>query len=529
MLNNFLLLQWGAIAAFNADNVFYIGVLRERDVVEEATTNRVSTGIPGLDNILRGGWVPGRLFLVDGAPGAGKTTLALQFLMDGVSQGEGALYITLAESADEMAAVARSHGWSLDGIEIYEMPSVHGGNGNNDAYTLFHPAEVELANAAQSIAQQVDRFGPKRVVIDSLSELRLIAQDPLRYRRQLLALKQFFARSGCTVLVLDDLSDDPSNRLLTIAHGVLRLEAVEMSFGPRRRRLEVLKMREVDFRGGFHDYEIRTGGLDVFPRLVAAEHHAEFDQSQISSGIDKLDRLLGGGVHCGTSTVITGPAGSGKTTLTSQYALAAAERGEKSSIFIFDVRLGTFLSRADGLNMPIRKYVDSGMISVTQVDPAELSPGEFASKVQDAVQAGSEVIVIDSLTGYLHSMPDERFLLLQMHELLTYLNQQGVTTMLVVAQAGLTVLQMETPIDLSYLVDTVLLLKYYEKESEIRRLISVFKKRPGAHERISRELLIGPTRFDIGEQVTGLTNTLGAIPNYQAKPSRKARDASTNS
>jgi len=490
---------------------------------------RVSTGIAGLDDVLRGGLIEGRLFLVDGAPGAGKTTLALQFLMDGAKQGQQALYITLAESADELAAVAASHEWNLEGIEIYEMPSVHGGNGAGDAYTLFHPAEVELANSAQSIAQQVQRVQPRRVVIDSLSELRLIAQDPLRYRRQLLALKQFFAHSGCTVLVLDDLTDDPSNRLLTIAHGVIRLEAVEMAFGPRRRRLEVLKMREINFRGGFHDYEIRTGGLEVFPRLVAAEHHTEFDQTTISSGIDMLDGLLGGGVHNGTSTVVTGPAGCGKTTLTSQYALAAAERGEKSSIFIFDERLGTFLSRADGLGMPIRKYVDNGMIKITQVDPAELSPGEFASRVKESVEGGSRVIVIDSLTGYLHSMPDERFLLLQMHELLTYLNQQGVVTMLVVAQAGLSVLQMESPIDLSYLVDTVLALKYYERDSEIRRLINVFKKRPGNHERISRELLIGPTRFDIGEKVKDLSNLLSAMPFHDPRFARKADNAPASS
>ena len=493
-------------------------------MADQGENGRISTGVPGLDDVLRGGLVRNRLHLVDGAPGAGKTTLAIQFLREGIARGEKALYITLAESAHELAAVAESHGWTLDGIEVYEMPSVHGGGGEQNSYTLFHPAEIELANSAQSIAQQVERVRPKRVVIDSLSELRLIAQDPLRYRRQLLALKQFFGKAGCTTLVLDDLSDDASNRLLTIAHGVIRLEAVMMAFGPRRRRMEVLKMREVPFRGGFHDYEIRTGGLVVFPRLVAAEHGSEFRQDLYSSGIPTLDLMLGGGVHTGTSTVVTGPAGAGKTTLTSQYALAAAERGQKSSIFIFDERLPTFLTRAEGLNMPIRNHMEAGRIQVTQVDPAELSPGEFAWAVRRSVEEGADVVVIDSLTGYLHAMPDQRFLLLQMHELLTYLNQRGVVSMLVVAQAGLTTLQMESPIDLSYLVDTVIALKYYERECEVRRLISVFKKRPGGHERTSRELLMGPDRFNIGEPVKDLRNLLAAIPQYDPRRKREYDD-----
>lgn len=480
---------------------------------------QISTGSVGLDEILRGGLIANRLYLVDGSPGVGKTTLALQFLLEGVRRGETSLYVTLAETGHELEAVARSHGWSLDGIEVFEMPSVHGGGDEADAYTLFHPAEVELANSAQAISQQVEKVKPARVVVDSLSELRLIAQDPLRYRRQLLGLKQFFARAGCTTLMLDDLADDPSNRLLTIAHGVIRLEAVQVAFGPRRRRLEVLKMRELPYAGGFHDFEIRTGGLEVFPRLVAAEYGQELDQEKFSSGIPTLDQMLGDGVHTGTSTVITGPAGSGKTTLTSQYALAAAERGLKSSIFIFDERMPTFLSRADGLNMPIRKYVETGRIQVTQVDPAELSPGEFAWRVRRSIEAGSRVVVIDSLTGYLHSMPNGHFLLLQMHELLTYLNQQGVVTMLVVAQSGLSTMHMESPIDLSYLVDTVVVLKYYEKHGEIDRLISVFKKRPGDHERIARSLQVGPDRFNVGDRITELQNLMAAIPQY--RPSRQ--------
>lgn len=485
-----------------------------RNMATTEQVNRVSTGVPGLDDILRGGLVANRLYLVDGAPGAGKTTLSLQFLREGVKRGEKGLYITLAESEAELRAVARSHGWTLDGVEVYEMPSVHGAGGEQNSYTLFHPAEIELANSAQSIAKQVELARPNRVVIDSLSELRLIAQDPLRYRRQLLALKQFFSRYGCTTLVLDDLTAEPSNRLLTIAHGVVHLEAVEMAFGPRRRRLEVIKMRELPFQGGYHDYEIRTGGLEVFPRLVAADYGKEFKQGYFSSGIPDLDQMLGGGVHTGTSTVITGPAGAGKTTLTSQYALAAAERGMKSAIYIFDERLPTFLTRAEGLNMPIREHLEAGRIKVVQVDPAEMSPGEFAWAVRRSVEEGAEVVVIDSLTGYLHAMPDQRFLLLQMHELLTYLNQQGVVSMLVVAQAGLTTLQLESPIDLSYLVDTVILLKYYERQGEIRRLINVFKKRPGGHETFSREMQMGPDRFNVGDRVTHIRNLLAAIPQH---------------
>lgn len=497
--------------------------MKQEQTTEADQENRVSTGIAGLDDVLRGGFVRNRLHLVDGSPGVGKTTLALQFLLAGAQMGETGLYITLAESANELRAVAKSHGWSLDAIEVYEMPSVHGTNDDN-AYTLFHPAEIELANSAQSIARQVERTSAKRVVIDSLSELRLIAQDPLRYRRQLLALKQYFARAGCTTVMLDDLTDDPSNRMLTIAHGVVRLEAVEMSFGPRRRRLEVLKMREVSFVGGFHDYEIRTGGLEVFPRLIASEHSTEFDLNQFSSGIPMLDQMLGGGVHTGTSTVITGPAGCGKTTLTSQYALATAERGEKSAIFIFDERLATFLARAEGLKMPISEQMKAGRIDVIQVDPAELSPGEFAWKVRRAVEKGCRVVVIDSLTGYLHAMPDEKFLLLQMHELLTYLNQQGVVTMLVVAQTGLTSLQMESPIDLSYLVDTVVILKYYQRDAEIRRLISVFKKRPGHHEHIAREMLMGPERFNVGDRIDNIADLLAAFPQHTPIQAKERTD-----
>lgn len=472
----------------------------------------LTTGVSGLDDILRGGLIPNRLYLVVGSPGAGKTTLAMQFLIEGARRGEKCLYITLAETHSELEAVARTHGWSLEGIHIFEMPSIHGRD-SDDEYTLFHPSEVELANTVAAIRAEVERCKPTRVVIDSLSELRLIAQDALRYRRQILALKQFFAQTGCTTIVLDDAGDELSNHVLTIAHGVIRLDAVAMDFGPRRRRLEAVKMRELNFRGGFHDYEIRTGGIEVFPRLVAAEHHREFHQEQFSSGIEMLDQMLGGGLHTGTSTVVVGPAGSGKTTLTSQYALTAAEQGVHSTVYIFDERLPTFLTRADGLNMPIRPHMKAGRIQVQQIDPAEMSPGEFAWQVRRSVeQDNTKVVVIDSLTGYLHAMPDERFLILQMHELLTYLNQKGVVALLVVAQQGLSRMGIDSPIDLSYLVDTVLALKYYEAEGEVRRLISVFKKRPGGHEHISRELRMGPDRFTIGKVVENLDDVLSPIP-----------------
>lgn len=464
-------------------------------------SNRVTTGVEGLDRILRGGLVRHRTYLVEGSPGTGKTTLALQFLQAGAEQGVKAIYITLAETESEVRAVARSHGWlpgAFEKLIIQELPSGFDPKKVGEMYTLFRPSEVELANVTEAIARAVETAGAELVVVDSLSELRLIAQDTLRYRRQMLSLKNYFARTGVTVLLLDDVADVMDN-LLTVSHGVIRLHRLSPEFGGHRRRLEVVKMREIDFLGGFHDYAIRKGGLEVFPRLVPSDSMRHWKQQLVSSGVPKLDALLNGGVHEGTATVVIGPAGCGKTTLTTQYALAAAERGERAGIFIFDEGLQTFFTRAEGLGMPIYEHYKKGTIVVKQVDPAEISPGEFSHQVSQLPAQGVKVIVIDSLTGYLHAMPNEHYLMLQMHELLTFLNQSGVVTMLVVAQQGLNEMRMENPIDLSYLVDTILSLQYFQEDGVIGRSIAVSKKRPGAHSLSAHRYVLGPDRLAVAE------------------------------
>jgi circadian clock protein KaiC len=460
---------------------------------------RLSTGIPGLDDVLNGGLPVNHLYLVQGTPGTGKTTLAIQFLRAGAAAKESCLYVTLAETKQELRAISRSHRWSIAGVEIFQALAADPLHSSEEReYTLFHPSDVELAETIESIMAAVRRLNPDRVVIDSLSELRVLSVDKLRYRRQILALKQALVERSCTVLLLDDLSDTDANHLHSIAHGVIALEQIASEYGRDRRRLRVIKMRGVAFREGYHDFQIRTGGQIVYPRLVAAEHHP------VSSDIKDLDKMLGGGLHKGTSTVLLGPAGAGKTTFASQFALAAAKRGEHAAMYIFDEGLQTFFARAAGLGMDIEKYVHEGLIKVQQVDPAELSPGEFAHSVRQNVElTDAKVIVIDSLNGYLHAMPDQRYLLLQMHELLMYLNQRGVVSMLVIAQHGLDDNTTQSPIDLSYLVDSVIRLRYIETNGEIRRALSILKKRPGAHDHTIREYRLGTDTITIGETFRG--------------------------
>ncbi len=399
---------------------------------------KISTGMSGLDDILGGGFDPDRLYLVEGTPGSGKTTLALQFLLDGVKRGEKVLYITLSESESELRLIATRHGWSLTGVRIFQLVPPEASEGPDQEVTLFHPAEIELAETTKMIFEQVRQHGPVRVVFDSLSEMRLLAQNSLRYRRQILALKHFFAGRKCTVLLLDDLSSHVDDlQLHSIAHGVVLLEQLALDYGAERRRLRVTKMRGIAFRGGYHDFTIEHGGLSIFPRLIAAEHHKEFHGESISSGSDGLDALLGGGLNRGTSALFIGGAGVGKSTVALSYAVAAAERGEHAILFAFDEGLGTIFARAEGLGIPLRAHVDAGRLVIQQIDPAEMSPGEFAANVRDAVERqNARVVVIDSLNGYLNAMPNEKFLILQMHELLSYLNQLGVVTILVLAQHG---------------------------------------------------------------------------------------------
>lgn len=481
----------------------------------DAELPRISTGSPGLDDILGGGFDPERMYLYEGQPGTGKTTLALQFLLEGARRGERTLYISLSETERELDLVAKRHGWSLDGVTIFELVPSETTLDPSQELTVLQPAEMELGETCQLIFDKVEALNPTRIAIDSLSELRLLAQSPLRYRRQVLALKHYFSRRDSTVILLDDLSSHQNDlQLHSIVHGVVLLEQVAIDYGAERRRLRVVKMRGIPFKGGFHDFTIEHGGLEVYPRLVAAEHHKDFDGEVVPSGNAELDLLLGGGLERGTNALLIGAAGVGKSSIAVTYAIAAAQRGEHSVIFAFDEGRGTAKARAKALGLPFDEAMEKGLIRLEQIDPAELSPGEFAQRVRNSVeQDKARIVVIDSLNGYLVSMPDERFLVLQMHELLSYLSQMGVLTMLVLAQHGL-VGPMDTPIDISYLSDAVLMLRYFEYDGTVRRALSVVKKRSGRHEHTIREFRLSPGGVQLGPPLKGFSGIFSGTPVY---------------
>jgi len=477
-------------------------------------TIRAATGIAGLDRILGGGLTAERLYIVEGTPGTGKTTLGLGFLLAGAAAGETGLYITLAETETELRAVGVTHGWSLDPIHLFEMVP-EGGLGDEQEQTLLHPSEVELGETIHAIMNKVDAVHPARLVIDSLSELRLLAQSPVRYRRQILALKYFFSTRRCTVLILDDKSTAGSDlQLHSIAHGVIALEQTLSGFGAQRRRLHVVKMRGMQYRGGYHDFEIRHGGLKVFPRLAEADHLAEFSDAPVSTGSPEFDALLGGGLAPGTATLLTGPAGVGKTTTLVQCVMAALRRGEKAAYFLFDERLPTLLKRSAALGMDLQPHIDSGALHIRAINPAELSPGEFAEEVRAAVELDKvRVVAVDSLNSYLQSMPNEQFLVLQMHELLNYLGQSGVVTLLILGMHGITG-DIRIDVDLSYLADAAVQLRYFESHGEVRQAISVIKTRTYAHERTIREFQIGPDGPRFGAPLRDFQGVLSGIPAF---------------
>ncbi len=474
------------------------------------------TGVPGLDDILGGGLANGHVFLLEGDPGTGKTTVALRFLIEGARNGERCLYITLSETESELRAVAASHGWVLDeNIEIFELAPPESALGQSREQSLLYSSDLELGEAARAIFDTYERVAPTRVVLDSLSEIRLLAQSSLRYRRQILAMKHYFAQRAATVLLLDDRTSEATDKTAhSIVHGVVQLEELAPNYGAERRRARILKYRGQMFRGGYHDFTIAKGGVVVFPRLRAIEHKAPFDGGKLSSGIDELDALLGGGVERGSSTLVLGPAGTGKSIIVLHFVLAAIRRGERAAVFVFDEELALLFKRAREIGLDLAGMRDSGLLQIEQVDAAELSPGEFAQRVRTIVDEGNvRTVVIDSLNGYQAAMPDESSLVLHIHELLQYLNRQGANTFLTVAQHGL-VGEMRAPVDVTYLSDTVVLLRYFEAMSQVRRAISVIKKRAGGHENTIREYRIGREGLTIGEPLTDFQGILRGVPTF---------------
>ncbi len=471
------------------------------------------SGVPGLDTILSGGFTRDRLYLVEGEPGTGKTTLALQFLTEGVRMGESVLYITLAETSVELAAVAGSHGWDLSGIHVEEIITDQNALDPDLQYSIFHPSEIELGTTTQRILAAVEKYQPTRAVLDSLSELQLLAESPLRYRRQVLALKQYLVSKNCTTIFLDDrtaLNTDLQVR--SVAHGVITLSLTDQAYGNERRHLRIVKYRGIAFRGGAHDYRIVQGGLRVYPRLVASETRVRQPRVQLSTGLPELDTMLGGGLEEGTSTLVAGPPGSGKSTVAAQCVSAACKRGERCAMFLFEESRNNMLNRCDNMSLGLSQAISDGLLTVQQVDPAELTPGQFTQAVVEAAEHDARVIVIDSLNGYMNAVPDERFMGTYLHELLTYLGQRGVVTIVVGIQAGLIGGNMTSSADASYIADNVLMLRYFENAGEVQQAISVFKKRGSSHERTLRRFCIDKQGPIVGPVLSGFHGILTGVP-----------------
>jgi circadian clock protein KaiC len=483
---------------------------------ENFVDKKAATGIVGLDDVLSGGLAEGHVFLLEGNPGTGKTTIALSFLLEGARNGEQALYITLSETESELRAGAASHGWAIsDHITIFELVPPESLLDGDQEQSLLYSSDLELGETTKGIFNVFERVKPQRVVVDSLSEIRLLAQGSLRYRRQILALKHYFARHGATVLLLDDMTTEAMDKTVhSVVHGVIRLEELAPDYGAERRRLRVSKYRGQSFRGGYHDFAIRTGGVHVFPRLVSSEHRSRFVRTKMPSDIKELDDLLGGGIEQGSSALVLGPAGTGKSTFALQFTVAAIRRGEKAALFVFDEELGLLFDRTKAMGFDLERLRDEGSLFIEQVDAAEMSPGEFAHRVRQRVASSkAKTVIIDSLNGYQQAMPQENALILHIHELLQYLNRQGATTFLTVAQHGL-VGDMKSPVDVTYLADTVILLRYFEARAQVRRAVSIIKKRTGYHEDTIREFRIGKSGLSLGEPLIEFQGVLRGVPNF---------------
>lgn len=486
--------------------------------------SRAETGILGLDHVLSGGFVRRRMYLLEGSPGAGKTTVSLQFLIEGARNGERCLYITLSETEEELRDAADSHGWTIpDGIDIIELTPPESLLDADQQQSVLYSSDLELGETTKRIFEAIERTRPVRVVLDSLSEIRLLAQGSLRYRRQVLALKHYFARHGATVLLLDDMTSEPDDKTVhSVAHGVVQMEQLAPVYGRERRRLRIVKFRASAFQGGYHDFTIAQGGVRVFPRLVAADQQVDFRRARCGSGIAELDGLLGGGIERGSSTLLMGPSGAGKSLLAFQFVAAAIARGETAAVFVFDEELGLLVARTREVGLDLAAMQATGRLILMSVDAAELSPGEFAHKVEQCVtREGATTIVIDSLNGYQAAMPEEQFLVLHMHELLQYLNRKGVLTFLTLAQHGL-IGDMRSPVDVTYLSDTIVLFRYFEVKGSIRRAISVIKKRAGHHEQTIREFGLSEGRITISQPLGEFHGVLRGVPILMDDPSSTA-------
>ncbi len=495
-------------------------------IQNSATHSFLSSGISGLDDVLYGGFTRDRLYLIEGSPGSGKTTLALQFLMEGARRGEAVLYITLSETLIELKAVAAAHSWSLEGISIKEVIPSENILNPDEQYSIFHPTDVEMGTTTKEILNIVEALKPTRVVLDSLSELQLLASSPLLYRRQVLAFKQFFASRSCTTLFLDDRTESEGDlQVRSIAHGVISLERMATDYGGVRRRLEILKYRGIAFREGMHDYKIKHGGLVVYPRLIAAETRVDIERNQFASGLPELDSLLGGGIEEGSSTLIAGPPGTGKSTLAAQFVDACLRQQKPAAMFVFEESASNLLNRSESIGLNLRSGLESGALSLRQVDPAQLTPGEFLHLVCCAADEGAKVIVIDSLNGFLQAMPNEKLLATHMHELLTYLGQRGVVTLLIGVQQGMLGGNMSTQVDASYIADNVILLRYFEAEGEVRQAISIFKKRGSHHERTIRRMAITRDGIKIGPVLKQFQGILTGVPKLANPRANKEADS----
>lgn len=473
------------------------------------------TGVPGLDEILNGPLPQNHLYLIQGKPGTGKTTLSMQYLLRGAELGESVLYVTFSETKRELLAIAESHGWDVSKITILELSTFSALISQSSQNTLFHPSEVELTKLIDILYEEIKKVNPSRIVFDSVSELRLLADSSLRYRRQMLAFKEFFISRGGSVLFLDDLSTDSGDmHVQSIVHGVILLEKFRAAYGVERRQIHIVKLRGVNFKGGTHDYVIEKGGIRIFPRLVSAHFQSNFKPERISSGSESLDSLIGGGLDRGTSNLIIGPAGTGKSTIAMQLAVAAANVGKKVAVYSFEEAVENLVARCAELEMGLSKYVESGKIILRKVDPAELTPGQFASLVRGAHEDKADIVIIDSLNGYIHAMPERQFLMLQLHELLSFLGKQGIVTIMVLSQSGVIGSNMSTPLDLTYLADTVILTRYFEARGAVKKAISVVKKRTGFHEETLREFRIGKGGINVGPVLSNFSGILSGIPKY---------------